>query len=83
MKLMQCTKKHYYDGDKFSVCPYCTGATGAHAYMGETMNETILNPIERNANGSYTPTEIVEDDEMYIATEIVEEEADSSDGIKK
>lgn len=28
MNLTKCSKGHYYDGDKYSSCPFCSG-TGA------------------------------------------------------
>ena len=29
MNLTKCSKGHYYDGDKYSGCPFCNGAGAA------------------------------------------------------
>lgn len=31
MNLLKCSKGHYYDGDKFAGCPYCSGASASSA----------------------------------------------------
>lgn len=31
MNLTKCSKGHYYDGDKFSTCPFCSGAGASSA----------------------------------------------------
>lgn len=31
MNLLKCNKGHYYDGDKFAGCPYCSGASVSSA----------------------------------------------------
>ena len=75
MKLMQCNKKHYYDGDKFTSCPYCTGKTGARSYIGENINETNYTSFAKDSHsyGKHTHTEIIEK-RNYKATEIIRED---------
>lgn len=77
MKLLQCNKKHFYDGEKFASCPYCTETTRAHAYMRENINATNLNSIAYNSREKYTATEIINEDEPYEKTEIIDGESDS------
>ncbi len=74
MKLMQCNKKHYYDGDKFTCCPYCTGKTGARSYIGENINEINYISFAQGSRGKFTHTEIIEK-RNYAATEIIREES--------
>lgn len=77
MKLMQCNKKHYYDGDKFTKCPYCTGETGTRMYVDENISETNVTPFVNGRHAQYIPTQIIEK-ENYTATEIIREESFSS-----
>ena len=37
MNLTRCAKGHYYDMDKFSMCPHCASANEG---MGQTMRYT-------------------------------------------
>lgn len=37
MNLIKCSKGHYYDGDKFSSCPFCSGAGAAPGGDSVTM----------------------------------------------
>lgn len=62
MNLMQCNKKHFYDGEKFSVCPYCTGATGNFSAMNGTDVDLVLKPSASEVPVQYEPTVILEDE---------------------
>lgn len=77
MKLMQCNKKHYYDGDKFVICPYCTGATGNFSIMDDTVDVSGLKTSVLNGESQYTSTIILEDESQYTPTVILEDESDS------
>lgn len=77
MKLMQCNKKHYYDGDKFAICPYCTGATGNFSIMDGAVDVSGLKTSVLSDEAQYTPTVILEDEAQYTPTVILKDESDS------
>lgn len=62
MNLMQCTKKHFYDGEKFTVCPYCTGATGNYTIMNGSMDTSALKPSLASIGSQHTPTVVLDED---------------------
>ncbi|SCY71215.1 hypothetical protein SAMN02910292_02582 [Lachnospiraceae bacterium XBB2008] len=62
MNLMQCTKKHFYDGDKFTVCPYCTGATGNYSIMNGSVDSSSLKPSMPNNGTQHSPTVVLDED---------------------
>ena len=56
MNLTRCAKGHYYDMDKFSMCPHCASANEG---MGQTMRYTCLlytSPSPRDISGSRMPS---------------------------
>ncbi|MBE5912005.1 hypothetical protein [Pseudobutyrivibrio sp.] len=63
MNLMQCSKKHFYDGDKFSECPYCTGATGNFSILNAEIDTSAIKSTSGNQGAQHTPTVVLDDEE--------------------
>lgn len=47
MRLVQCQKGHFYDSEKWTDCPYCSGKAGASADQGRGMG---ANNMEMRVN---------------------------------
>jgi len=63
MKLLRCENMHFYDGDKFSQCPYCANSSDSTALNRFEENGIALNAIENAAQireNDYHPTEIID-----------------------
>ncbi|MBS6194169.1 MAG: FHA domain-containing protein [Clostridiales bacterium] len=48
MKLIQCSKGHYYDSDKYADCPYCGNAAGGKVQVTVPLNQAGNQGAEQN-----------------------------------
>ena len=81
MKLLRCPKMHFYDGEKFPECPYCTGATGNRAGMapavsGSSATPAQTMPAEIAQQSDYEPTVMPAGEGEYNRTIILEGSSD-------
>ncbi len=68
MELIECVKGHYYDKDKYSTCPFCSGETGIDRSVGfgddegktlsydESKDKEVTQAFDWNKNTPADPT---------------------------